>query len=821
MRSLSTFLGFLFVMTLVSMLHAAGRDDDRVTPGLVLTAGERSIPLPLMKTAVHGDLTGFVAEVTVTQTFVNPYDDVIEATYVFPLPERAAVNAMTMRLPGREVTAEIKLREEAERIYDEAVTAGQTAALLNQERPNIFTQKVGNIPPGEKVAVTLTYVDVLPYENGISSFVFPMVVGPRYIPGMPAGTYLEASGRIPDTTRVPDASRITPPAFDEGEAGAHRIDLTLDINPGKPIRSITSPSHTLQFERFGNRRATVSIAKGDKVPNKDFILEIDLRGEMPETQVLAHRQSGEDGYVTVAIQPPAAPAAEEIVPKDLFFVVDNSGSMSGAPLDAAKALVKEALKHMNPNDRFTIMRFSDAVSAFSALPLANTPSNVEKGVAFIDAMAGMGGTEMLSGIRRALEGDALSDRIRIVFFLTDGYIGNDDEILNAVRTENHARARLFSLGVGSSVNRYLLSAMARLGRGEMQVMGYDEDPIPFVKRFYRRVQNPVLTDITLEWDGVSISDVVPAVTPDLFDGQPLLIHARYETTGNGTLTVKGRLGKKAFRQKYDISFPGKADRPAIANIWARALIGDYEDEETSRPGSRRDDIATLALSHNLMSKYTSFVAVDKAVSRAQTEPLIPVAQRLPLPDGVSRNALGDLSRYEIPPGDPFISVWAPAGAVRVTAFFPFGLVKDLIYDAGRDKWRGRFLVPAGIPDGYYKIVIAVEMPDGEIFFRNEVYHLDSETQDFETNFDAVRVRAGKGMLMAVDAIEAADEVYVHSEALHIDRLSLEPVDGDRRVDFEKWIRIDESIAPGEYALGVVVRDAAGNRLEKTLYVTVY
>lgn len=807
-----------FVMVLSGPARAAQHE---VSPGMVISAGDETISLPLLKTEVKGDVAGFVAHITVTQSFVNPYDGFIEATYVFPLPETAAVNAMVMHLPGRDITAEIKIREEAERIYDEAVAAGQTSALLHQERADIFTQKVGNIPPGEKVEVTISYVDILAYDEGISSFVFPMVVGPRYIPGAPLSESKEPSGRIPDTTRVADASRITPPSFDEGETGAHRIDLELHLRPGKPIRNISSPSHLLDNRRLSEDHMVVRIAETDNVPNKDFILKMDLRGEMPEVAVLPHKEAVEDGYVTIAIQPPVLPKKGDITPKDLFFVVDNSGSMSGAPIEAAKALVVEALKHMNPADRFTIMRFSDSVSQLSATPLDNSPDNVKRGLEFITAMNGMGGTEMLSGIRRALEGKTPEGRIRIVYFLTDGYIGNDDEILSAVKTQNTGNARLFSLGVGSSVNRYLLSGMARLGRGEMQVMRYDEDPKPFVKKFYRRIQNPVLTDVTLTFKGLTVTDQTPEIIGDLFDGQPLLVHARYESVGKGEMILEGRIGKRIFKQTYPIVLPNVAERPEIASLWARAMITMWDDEETVSPGARKEEITLTALTHHLMSKYTSFVAVDKEVVRPQTAPLIPIAQRIPLPEGVSRNALGDLSRREIPPGDPIIQVTAPADAVSVTAFFPFGLVKPLTYDDGRGLWRGRFLVPAGIPDGYYKIVIAVETVDEEVFYRNEVYHLDSKAEEFICNLKKVRVQAGKGFTLKVDSIEAADEVYAHSKDLGIFRVALEPVDGDKRVDWSKWLKVAKDTTAKVYTLQVVMRDGAGNRVEQQIEVQVY
>ncbi len=818
----TSMLVILVVGSLISM--GAIADDaafeDRVSPGLKMVVGDQEIPLPLMNTKVEGEVEGVVARVRVTQTFVNPFDDFIEATYVFPLPETAAVNHMVMHLADRDVVAEIKEKEEAERIYHEAVESGRTAALLNQERPNIFTQKVGNIPPGDKVEVELTYVELLQYEKGQSTFAFPMVVGPRYIPGMPLEGSVNNFGREPGTDQVPDANKITPPSFGEGETGVHRIDLQMHFRPGVAIRTITSPSHDIEVRKPRAKEAVVTIADTDKIPNKDFILKMDFRGKRPEVAVLTHKEPGKAGYVTVSVHPPAAPRADDVSPKDLFFVVDNSGSMYGQPLDAAKALIIESLKNMNPDDRFTIMRFSDSVSALSSKPLPNTFSNVAKGIDFVKAMQGMGGTEMLSGVKRALEGKPEPGRVRIVFFLTDGYIGNDTQILAEVKDRNHARARLFSMGVGSSVNRYLLSSMARLGRGEVQVMRFDEDPKPFVKRFYERVRNPVLTDIAIEWEGLDVTANTPSVIKDLFSGQPMTVHGRYEFPGKGKLRLTGRYGRRPFEQVIDVTLPGENDRPAIASVWARAVLQEWMDEETSRPGSRRDDIIKVALSHNLMSKYTSFVAVDQEVARQRSEPLIPVAQRLPLPEGVTERALGNLSRYEIPPGDPFISVKAPADAQSVTAVFPFGLTKSLTYDEGRDKWRGRFLVPAGIPDGFYTVVIAVVGADGQVQFKKDSYHLDSAAEEFLTNFDTISVEAGRGVFLEVDTIENATEVYVHCEALGLLRVPLNP-ENKKMVDWKRFLKIEKDIEPGEYTLLVVVRDGAGNRLEKELAVVVY
>ncbi len=814
-------IGWIVVILFLVPAVPASAQDDEPLFGLYMSGKEKLIPLPLAETRVQGAVSGFVARVKVTQVYVNPYDAVIEATYVFPLPERAAVTSMIMHLADRDVVAEIKKKHEAEQIYKEAVKAGHTAALMTQQRPNIFTQKVGNIPAGDKIEVELEYVDLLGYTEGVSAFIFPTVVGPRYIPGKPLPQPdQEACARCADTDRVPDASAVSPPVLRKNEASAHRINLELEVAPGLPIASLTSPSHDLSIERQGEDRAVVRIAPGDRIPNKDFILRIDLRGQRPAVTVLAHKNGGGNGYLTLAVQPPAFPRAGEIAPKDLFFVVDNSGSMHGKPIEACKDLMRAALRGMNPDDRFTIMRFSDYVSTLSRTPMKNTPENVRRGLEFVDRMGGMGGTEMLSGIRRALEGSVDAGRVRIVFFLTDGYIGNEVEILKAVQEENQAQARLFSLGVGSSVNRYLLTSMARLGRGQSQIMRYDEDPGPFVERFYRMVRNPVLTDVSISWGGLDVFDQTPGVIPDLFDARPLLVHARYGRAQSGMVTLGGRIGGQTFSYQLPVDLPDQNHRPEVASLWARERIGEWMDSETRFPEKHKEEITGLALEHSLMSKYTAFVAVDREVqSRKPTQPLIPVSQRLPLPDGVTERALGCLSRQLIPPGDPIISVGAPADAARVTAYFPFGLVKDLAWDRKRELWRGRFLVPAGIPDGVYTVLVAVELEDGQVVYDRVLYVLDSRAEEFVVEFSDEVVKAGEGLDVYVDAVEPAHEVYVNCPELGWERIRLEAED-DRSIDWVAELQVPEDALTGRYEVLVVVRDAAGNRLEQTVTIHV-
>ncbi len=428
----------------------------------------RRMALPLVHTSVDAQVSGFLAQVWVTQYFTNPSDRPIEAVYVFPLPQNAAVDNMEMAVGDRTIRANIEERGEAKRIYDEAKQQGKTAALLEQERPNIFTQSVANIMPGDRIRVRIRYVQELKYEDGGYEFVFPMVVGPRFIPGNATGA---GDGFSPNTDQVPDGSRVTPPVLNPGERSAHDIDVLLKIAAGFPLQDLSSPSHDLvQHEEGGVMQVT--LAAHDTLPNKDLIVRYRTSGDAITLATLFHRSEDLGAYFMLLLLPEVAPRSEEVMPRELVFVLDCSGSMSGAPLAKSKEAVKKALKAMRPTDTFQIFEFSDTARGFAPAPVANTPENLKRGLQYLDQLDEGGGTQMLEGIKVALDYPKDRNRIRLVMFLTDGYIGNEAQILDAIAAKL-GDSRLFSFGLGSSVNRYLLDKMAEVGRGTVTYVRQD------------------------------------------------------------------------------------------------------------------------------------------------------------------------------------------------------------------------------------------------------------------------------------------------------------------------------------------------------------
>ena len=602
------------------------------------TVGEGLALIPLIHLEANGLVSGNLVEMTVEQTFENRFEERIEAVYVFPLPAEAAVNEMVMVIGDRRIRADLQEREAARQTYEEARDHGQIASLLEQERPNIFTMNVANIQPGEPISVLIRYVEQLPYGDDRYHFHFPTVVGPRFIPGTPVGH--EGVGVLPDTDRVPDASRITPGILPEGVRTPYEVDFNVNVEAGMAIRDLESSSHNLILDWQSEQNVTISLPEEDRQPNQDIVFSYALAADAPEVGLLTHSDE-RGGFFTLMVEPPLQFDQQDVRPKEMVFVLDCSGSMSGFPTELSKDIMRYALQHMNPNDTFQIIRFSDDSFSLSDEPLTNTADNIDEGLDFIDDLEGSGGTQMIEGIRAALEPDPDPQRMRIVLFLTDGYIGNESQIFGLVE-ELLGETRLFSLGVGSSVNRFLLEGLADYGRGDVFYVNWDEAPEDAVGTFYGRIQNPVLTDITVDWGGLDVSQVVPEPIPDVFAGTPLLLTGRFSQAEHTTVVIRGVQGLTDVAFPIEIDFADtSSNHAAIPFIWARRQVDLLE--RSSYYGVNDDEralITDLALEFTLLTQYTSFVAVEETISADVQEPLRTVGIPVATPEGVSSLLLG-------------------------------------------------------------------------------------------------------------------------------------------------------------------------------------
>jgi len=644
--ALALFAGGLlgFVATSAPVAHAGAEwvgDESGALIGLD-DEGKPTQAFPLKHTDVSIQVSGPLARAQVTQEFENPYSDKIEAVYTFPLPQNAAVDDMTLTVGDRVVKGTIKKREEARAIYEAAKRRGNVAGLLDQERPNIFTQSVANILPGEKITITISYVETLSYDGGRYSVVFPMVVGPRYIPGQPIAQEPPSQplggGWAYDTDQVPDASHITPSVVKPGTRSGHDLSLSVKIDAGVPIHNIRSTTHEIAVAHLKASQAEVHLKQEATIPNKDFILTYTVGGEDIHDAVLTHR-NGENGFFTLLLQPPDRVKTDEVTPKELVFVLDTSGSMSGFPLDKAKETMRLAIDGLNPRDTFNLITFAGDTHILFPEPVPATPANVQKAQGFLASRSGGGGTEMMKAIQAALDPSDSQEHLRIVCFMTDGYIGNDMAIVGEI--QKHANARVFAFGIGSSVNRFLLDKMAEQGRGEVEYVGLQDDGSAAARRFHERVQHPLLTDISVDWDGLDVSEVYPKRLPDLFSAKPLVLTGRYTTPGKATIRLRGKVVGHSVVRKIDVDFPGfEPEHDVLATLWARTKIADLMSQDFNgiQQGNPKPDvknaITQLGLDYRLMTQFTSFVAVEELIITEGGQPRrveVPVE----LPDGVS------------------------------------------------------------------------------------------------------------------------------------------------------------------------------------------
>lgn len=686
----------------LSTAHATGPAADDRRPMMLAVDGDARAELPLVASAMRVVVRGPIAQVEVTQRFSNPSPRPIELVYVFPLHEDGAVGAMTMRIGARVIRARIERRERARAAYEQARQEGKTAALLEQERPNVFTQSVANVLPGEVIDVALTYDVLLDPDGDVYELALPTVVGPRYMPGAPLAALPVGTGVQADSDQVPDASRLSPQAAPPGKLTGTTVTLDLDVDAGLPITAIDSPTHRLTTTRVAADRYRIALADGDMVADRDFVLRWRVTVASPTLAALAHKDGGR-GHLALIVQPPPVDAGRA-PPRELVFVVDTSGSMSGEPLALARRGMRHALQHLRPEDSFRLLNFSSSVEAFAdgrALPA--TRDNVRAGLSYVNGVDAGGGTEMLSGIVAALDRPPADGRHRFVVFMTDGYIGNEAAILAAVTQRLDDRTHLFSFGVGSSVNRHLLDGLARHGKGVAHYLLLDQAPEPQIERFYARLDAPLLHDLRVDWNGLDVHDATPATVGDLFAGQPLVIAGRYGRGGAGSVRVTGKVAGRTIVLTVPVVLPERGgDGAVLARLWARRRIGEHLERLASGwHQALADEVTAIALEHALLSPWTAFVAIDER-PRAEGMPTDTVAVPVELPAGVTP-AAGNVITGEhlasIPVGRTFGTVLSAApgssgDALGVSFSGSSGgenhYSLDIVDDGDRDGLLGRY-----------------------------------------------------------------------------------------------------------------------------------
>jgi Ca-activated chloride channel family protein len=593
--------------------------------------------LPLKAMDVQGKIDGLFALIELGQTFVNTLDEPLEATYVFPLPDRAAVTRFRMEVAGRVIEGVLKERAAARQEYEQAIEAGHRAAITEEERPGVFTMRVGNLMPGEEAVVHLTLIQPLPYDDGEATLRFPLVVAPRYIPGKPLSEASVGDGVIPDTDAVPDASRITPPVLLPGYPNPVRLALAVEIAPSQLCpREFRSSLHAvLEEEREGVRR--IALKPGERL-NRDFILRFRVGTDAIKTALsLRPDAEGDEGTFALTVVSPTERVSASR-PREVVFILDRSGSMGGWKIVAARRAIGRMVDTLTDHDRFTVYAFDDVVETpaqFSGQGLVPANNrNRFRAVEFLARMDARGGTEMAHPLDLAVSelASAARERDRILILVTDGQVGNEDQILRTLgkRLEN---LRIFTLGIDRAVNEGFLKRLAALGGGCSEIVESEDRLDEVMDRVHRRIGTPVLTGLRLEPAGLHLQkdSIVPGRMPHLFSGAPLCITGRYRGNQTGSITLQAV--DVAGQPWLETTQAQMSTNPAISGLWARGHIRELEDRYTLGHPELEQRIVDTSLKFGVLCRFTAFVAVDKSEIVNEGGTIHRVIQPVEAPEG--------------------------------------------------------------------------------------------------------------------------------------------------------------------------------------------
>ena len=624
---------FLALLALLVMLGSASALPASTGGGLWLRGpgGTAAIEAPRLATDVVIDVSGPTARAVVTQVFRNVGDAWVAGTYVCPMPEDAAVDAMKLVVGDRVIVADIRERAAAKRAYEAAKAAGHAAALTEQERPNVFTNAVANIGPGETVLVQIAYQQAIPVSGGTRALRLPLVVAPRYHPA-PAGAGLASAETAADP--VPDRARISPPVLDPSVAAPiNPVTLTVRLQAGFALGAVRSATHAVRVEETGPQARRITLAEGVVPADRDFELTWEpAPGAVPDLGLFREEIGGRT-YLLATLDPPEA-GADARPARDVTFVIDNSGSMSGASMRQAKAGLLAGLARLTPRDRVNVIRFDDTWDALFPEPAPAIPEALRRAEGFVAALEARGGTEMLAPLRAALADPHPEEtaRVRQVVFLTDGAVGDEERIFAAIQ-EGLGRSRLFMVGIGSAPNGHLMRHAAEIGRGSFTEIRSLDQVAERTRALYAKLEEPAVTDLVATFSDRS-ARATPDPLPDLYRGEPVVFAARLDHPPAGTLTVSGRIGGRPWSRTLPLA--GAAPGVGIAKVWARSKVGAAETARiTGRLGPEAVDAAVLALAleHGLTTRLTSLVAVDATPRRPAGAPLTAVDLPLNLPAG--------------------------------------------------------------------------------------------------------------------------------------------------------------------------------------------
>lgn len=661
-RQLCIILAGLLILMSCPVTVYAGREeaeqekDVTLAPYFLVEGTDSSTdPFPLKGTEVTADVNGTIAKIHVTQRYANEGENPINAKYVFPASTRVVVHGMTMTVGNHMVRAQIKEKEEAKQVYEEAKSEGKNASLLEEQRANVFTMDVANIMPGDEIAIELTYTELIEPEEGLYQFVFPTVAGPRY------------SGRVTEEEAEADAW-VESPYLAEGAPVESSYDITVNLSTGVPIADLSCGTHEIRVEQEQETSARVTLADPENFAgDRDFILEYRLKGEVMNSGLMLY-EGEKENFFQLTVQPPERYEPEDILPREYIFALDVSGSMDGYALDTAKKLISSLVSGLRETDRFNVILFSDTVWTLAPNSLEAVKPNIESALQLIEDQKGGGGTELLSALLTAYHIPKEEDTARTVVMITDGYISDEKEIFDHIR-ENLGEASYFAFGIGSSVNRYLIEGIAAAGMGEDFVVTEESEAGEAAERFRTYVEAPLFTDIQVEFDGMEVYGTEPSGIPALYASRPIVIYGKWRGEPGGTVRITGKRGEEDFAEEIPVTEECiSPENEAIQYLWARKRVEMLTDYSSKTGDQVKKEVTSIGLKYSMVTPYTSFVAVVEEVRNPEGDSK-DVNQPNKLPFGVSGLAVGGGYMTGAEPGGMLPGLLLGAALLLRTAYY--------------------------------------------------------------------------------------------------------------------------------------------------------
>ncbi len=614
-----------------SQLHAQINEnpDKTLSPYFFIQSDDPTLDqLPLKSTTAEINIAGVIADVHVTQTYKNEGKKTLEAIYVFPASTRAAVYGMQMTIGERTIVAKIDRKSAAREEYNRAREEGYTAALLEQHRPNVYQMNVANIMPGDVIKVELRYTELLIPQDKQYEFIYPTVVGPRY-----SNASAENAGN--------SEKWVKNPYLAEGEIPNYDFDLKIMLNSGVPLQKVISTSHQVDISYSNKNAAQIKLKDSEKDGgNRDFILKYQLAGQKIQTGLLLFEGADENFFLAM-IQPPKESNPELIVSREYIFIIDVSGSMNGFPISITKDLMRNLLGKLNPSEKFNVLLFAGGSRVFNQKSVSATESNIKKAIYMIDNEHGSGGTQLLPALKKAMALPQTEGFSRTIVIVTDGYVSIERQAFDLIR-QNLGEANVFTFGIGSSVNRYLIEGLSRVGKGESFVVTENSEANIKADKFRNYIKSPLLTNIKVQYESFNAYSFEPVHIPDVFAERPVLIFGKYRGDAGGRIILTGVAGNnRNYKIQLNVSdYQSDIKNSALGYLWAReriALLSDYG--RVSQDEQEIEEVTNLGLKYSLLTEYTSFVAVDSEL-RNENGQITSVKQPLPLPQGVSNFAVG-------------------------------------------------------------------------------------------------------------------------------------------------------------------------------------